>query len=605
MRRSFWIDDRTTSESNGDDGIRRRRSRREDFPPTESKISVCARVKPDDEPDNGKSRVTLPLHQRLALIRMSQNLESNKEALGVLKVQGNWFGKKWTEENDNGGNDDAEIAKDEAPRGKWSHSGTANSHSNSSSNAVPSLSSGIHSVDDRQNRVVVIDPTKGLREFRFDNVLPSLCSQQYMYDVSTMGLVSDFINGSNAVILAYGQTGSGKTYTMHGPNNTTLTNIIHPCTNDNWGIIPRVCNEVFSTIAYRRTNLNLTFTTSISLSYIEIFGDTVSDLLNNGSPCGQSKVAAQRYVLDGAAEKPAETFQDAAALLMKGEKQRRTASTAMNERSSRSHTIVIVTLRQRCLESGKSVTSKLFLADLGGSEKQKKSQPLSLKSRNDSRGIDIASMDNGSSERMMEAVKINLGLLALKRCAMALNSKKKTKRHQHVPYADSKLTMLLSEGLGGNCKATVIICTSQNPRHYAETIDTFAFGQACSQISKVVFSRQNKHDLIYDLISDIDEKIKTCQEKIRKYERWEVREERRVDEFGDVEVRKTTVLVGADEYRHELVGLLFRKAELTGTRLDYTDLHGVSKRSPGMTTFGFGNAHEFGMGAQFKVRRDV
>ena len=81
----------------------------------------------------------------------------------------------------------------------------------------------------------------------------------------------------------------------------------------------------------------------------------------------------------------------------------------MNDKSSRAHTAFIVKLEQTCVTTNVSVTNRLFFADLGGSEKIKKSQPHnSSESKNQRR------------EREVEAININLGLLALKQCVESL-----------------------------------------------------------------------------------------------------------------------------------------------------------------------------------------
>jgi hypothetical protein len=97
-----------------------------------------------------------------------------------------------------------------------------------------------------------------------------------------------------------------------------------------------------------------------------------------------------------------------------GEQQKRRATTAMNDRSSRAHSIFIMTLKQSHPHSTITLKSRLFLADLGGSEKIKKS------------GVDAGQVREGAAEQfslgfelgqhMREAVNINLGLLALKKC---------------------------------------------------------------------------------------------------------------------------------------------------------------------------------------------
>ena len=75
------------------------------------KINVYARFRPStqalkrqakvdvmkaSEPEESTVEVNLPLHQRLAMIKISHRLSSNKEALKVLAAEGGWFHKKWT-----------------------------------------------------------------------------------------------------------------------------------------------------------------------------------------------------------------------------------------------------------------------------------------------------------------------------------------------------------------------------------------------------------------------------------------------------------------------------------------------------------------------------
>jgi hypothetical protein len=525
----------------------------------ENKIVVCARMKPlstttpkDSISENHK--VILPLHQRLSLIRMSRNLKSNGEALRILQVQGGWFGEKWKQEraaNEKPGTEEtSEAEKDEVP--------------------LPSLSGGVHLIDSNNDRLFVVDPTKGLREFSFDRVLPGLSSQDDTYEQCARTLVADFINGSNATCFAYGQTGSGKTYTMFGPHDPHKPCMSFDQFSNEWGIVPRAIHEVFEAIEFRKANLHIEIEADVSMSYIEIYGDKVSDLLRKRSPCGHSRVAAQRYVLDGAAEKKVSSFDDAMDLLNQGEQEKRTASTAMNKRSSRAHTLLILTLRQEVAKSKQAMTSRLFLVDLGGSEKLKKSQA------------------NGNQIRTQEAVNINLGLLALKRCTEALNSSSKSRKN-YVPYADSKLTMLLSPGLGGNSKSCVIICAAQDPSHAKETLNTIAFGRAISKVSNN-FKRGDSEAMLQHLLEEIDRGIAECGEKIRRNERWETTEERRLDIYGEVEIRKTTVLVGAESYRLELENLLHRRVQLAGTTIaNYV----------GSGIIGFGNAHQYGMGQKY------
>jgi len=341
----------------------------------------------------------------------------------------------------------------------------------------------------------MVEPTKGLREYNFDGVLGATSSQTSLYESCAKMLVADFINGYNATILCYGQTGSGKTYSMFGPDvgrDESVDRLAFSFTGKNTtskvdGIVPRACSEVLLAIERRKDNSVKTFESKLSLSYIEIYGDEVSDLLRGGAQCFHSKVAAQRYVLSGAAEKPVESMQEINEILIAGEKQKRKAATAMNERSSRAHCLIVLSLEQKCIQTGVSCSSKLFLADLGGSEQVKKSKVEVGKSKHiqalERKYLSKPSVDEGGTgtegkdaeepgeeepefstgfrkgDRMREAVYINLGLLALKKVVKSLNSN--DKKSTYVPYADSKLTMLLSSGLGGDSKTAIVVCASR------------------------------------------------------------------------------------------------------------------------------------------------
>ena len=166
-------------------------------------ISVYARFKPlsTSQYQVGRS-ITLPLHQRLALIRIDKSLDSNKDALQVLKDQGAWFKERWDEiEKDSCGNVDT----------------TRNVE-------MPEISSGVKKIDVKNARVVVLDPTKGLQEYQFDGVMNDDISQKDVYDLSTRGLVCDLINGVSATCIVYGQTGSGEDGQITTAAATSTTN---------------------------------------------------------------------------------------------------------------------------------------------------------------------------------------------------------------------------------------------------------------------------------------------------------------------------------------------------------------------------------------------
>jgi kinesin family protein 5 len=161
---------------------------------------------------------------------------------------------------------------------------------------------------------------------------------------------------------------------MFGPDGTESPRdptLYGSSDGDSRGLVYRACAEIIQEVS-QRTKIGIR--TSIGVSYVEVFGDTVSDLLRSGARCGHSKVAAQRFVLTGAAQVEASSLSEIMHLLRIGEDQKRRAATMMNERSSRAHSILILSLTQLNLETGVERTSKMFLADLGGSEQVKKSQ---------------------------------------------------------------------------------------------------------------------------------------------------------------------------------------------------------------------------------------
>lgn len=130
----------------------------------------------------------------------------------------------------------------------------------------------------------------------------------------------------------------------------------------------------------------------------------------------------------------------------------------MNAESSRSHSIFVVTVTQKNIETGSAKSGQLFLVDLAGSEKVGKT--------------------GASGQTLEEAKKINKSLSALGMVINALTDGKST----HVPYRDSKLTRILQESLGGNSRTTLIINCSPSGYNDAETLSTLRFGMRAKSI---------------------------------------------------------------------------------------------------------------------------
>lgn len=546
------------------------------------KISVFARFRPDSEPERSESvpgvpeandgqAVVLPLHQRLSMIRMSGKASSNRAALRVLASEGEWFQAKWSSLKNK--EKVGDVADENVSNKAYLLDADSSLNLRQGEKQLDFIKANpervlarVQSLDSGMGRVVMVAPDVGLREFSFDGVLPLECPQSRVYDMSTRRLVMDFVNGYNATCIAYGQTGSGKTYSMFGPAEF-LDSFAHTHASPSdatRGIVPRACQEIISAISHPSRRA-MGVESTIGVSYVEIFGDYVSDLLSYGARCGQSKVASQRFVLSGAAEHKVNDLNDVYSALKIGEQSKRRAATAMNERSSRAHSLFIITLHQKSAVSGVERHSRLFMADLGGSEQVKKS---GVEAGGHKQGVDEQfSAGFEKAEHMREAVNINLGLLALKKCIDSLNNKS-----CYCPYQDSKLTMLLSQGLGGNSKTSVIICGSMSPKHAAETVATLRFGERCALVEN---ESRNNSNMLASVLAELDGQITRLEATIKLKERWEVIEEVRTDSLAEAntleaaiggrEVKKVSQLVGAETERKLLETLLIRRASFTGS----------------------------------------
>lgn len=511
-------------------------------------ISVCVRFKPKKDFGGGQ-RVVLPLHQRMKLIKATG--ASGPDYRRLLFGGGTSADSFWSEaddvlvqkgptkqrvqhvtiNDDEVTNDEEEKTTDPFPENNISFSPHNEQDDELKEDSVPfahipKTEANILGSDSK--RVLMCVPGMGLREFEFDCVYPATATQTTVYQ-QTRFLVLDFINGLNACLLCYGQTGSGKTFTMFGPDEQASTSIY---VDGDSGLVPRVCRDVWRAMQeWKQMKCEL------SVSYVEVFGDEINDLLHEGGRVGAWQGVAARAVHEGAAAVLIRSEEDLQNALLTGERAKRRAATAMNERSSRAHSLLLLSLT-RSSDTGE-VRSVMCLADLGGSEQVKKS------------GVE--------GERMVEAIQINMGLLALKNVITALVRKTKHSL-EHVPYQASKLTMLLQSALGGNSKTMVITTGSTEASNAQETLAVLRFGEKCCMVQNVAKKNIN---FAAELIRAIEKEIKHCEQQIKLKERWETVKVVRQDMEGQ-ETQVVTALVGAEQERSVMEGLLKQKAALLG-----------------------------------------
>eukprot|EP00462_Mataza_sp_D1_P020160 CAMPEP_0175136002 /NCGR_PEP_ID=MMETSP0087-20121206/9038_1 /TAXON_ID=136419 /ORGANISM="Unknown Unknown, Strain D1" /LENGTH=645 /DNA_ID=CAMNT_0016418719 /DNA_START=30 /DNA_END=1967 /DNA_ORIENTATION=- len=379
--------------------------------------------------------------------------------------------------------------------------------------------------------VVMCAPGVGIREFGFDAVLHQRTTQAQFYTSSKAAdFVTRFLNGQKVCILCYGQTGSGKTHTMYGPNSSTASKLSSD--NADAGFVTRVLKDVVDGLATRR---RAGARSELFLSYVEVYGEAVNNLLKGGEAIGNWRGVATRTVLQGGAAVEVESQAHLESLLMAGENAKRWAETAMNARSSRSHVLLLLTMKQHLPGREEVVSSSLCLADLGGSEQIKKSK--------------------AKGQQLAEAVNINMGLLALKNVISGLQL-----RRQHIPYHSSNLTMLLSEALGGDARTLVVVTASLRSEHGVETLQSLRFGEQCAGVQNTANTGVSN---VQAILQQLDKDIAECEEYIKKHQRWENIEVVRHDVVDDRSVGKErqlkTVIVGAEQQQAELKVLLERR----------------------------------------------
>ncbi|PMD21318.1 kinesin heavy chain [Hyaloscypha hepaticicola] len=291
-----------------------------------------------------------------------------------------------------------------------------------------------------------LDSKEASGAFTFDRVFDMNSRQKDVFDFSIKSTVDDILNGYNGTVFAYGQTGAGKSYTMMG---TDIDN------DEGRGVIPRIVEQIFASILSSPGSIEYT----VRVSYMEIYMERIRDLLaphNDNLPVHEEK--NRGVYVKGLLEIYVSSVQEVYEVMRRGGSARAVASTNMNAESSRSHSIFVITITQKNVETGSAKSGQLFLVDLAGSEKVGKT--------------------GASGQTLEEAKKINKSLSAL---GMVINNLTDGKS-SHIPYRDSKLTRILQESLGGNSRTTLIINCSPSSYNDAETLSTLRFGMRAKAI---------------------------------------------------------------------------------------------------------------------------
>ncbi|CAM8989251.1 unnamed protein product [Rhodiola kirilowii] len=289
----------------------------------------------------------------------------------------------------------------------------------------------------------------------YDRVFDGNSTQEEVFE-DTRYLVQSSIDGYNVCIFAYGQTGSGKTFTIYGSEN-------------NPGLTPRATSELFKIM---RKDANK-YSFSLKTYMVELYQDTLVDLLlpknSKRLKLDIKKDAKGMVSVENVTVASISTIEELKSIIQRGSERRHTSGTQMNDESSRSHLVLSIVIESTNLQTQTVSRGKLSFVDLAGSERVKKS--------------------GSSGGQLKEAQSINKSLSALGDVISALAS-----GGQHIPYRNHKLTMLMSDSLGGNAKTLMFVNISPAESNLDETYNSLTYASRVRSIvndpSKNVASKE-------------------------------------------------------------------------------------------------------------------
>lgn len=279
-------------------------------------------------------------------------------------------------------------------------------------------------------------------EFEFDNTFSEQESSESLYKYSIKPLIPLLFNKGVVTCFAYGQTGSGKTYTMRGVQEVAI-------------------HDLFTFGSKSSTPMNYT------VSFFEIYGGRLFDLLNNRNKLVLLEDANQKIQVQGITEKAVRSPEEMLKVIEYGHTVRTTHATTSNDTSSRSHAICQITVRS----DSHNVAGKFLLVDLAGSERAQDCQ-------------------SNNRQRRLEGAEINKSLLSLKECIRALDA-----HGPHIPFRASKLTMVLRDSFIATKKQiriVMIACVSPGKNSADHTLNTLRYAERLKDKSSLGYTHMAK-----------------------------------------------------------------------------------------------------------------
>ncbi|KAJ6415183.1 hypothetical protein OIU84_004053 [Salix udensis] len=320
--------------------------------------------------------------------------------------------------------------------------------------------------------LVISNPSKpgkdSHRLFKFNKVFAPAATQEEVF-LDTQPLIRSVLDGYNVCIFAYGQTGSGKTFTMSGPNISS---------KEDWGVNYRALNDLFQISQHRKSSISY----EVGVQMVEIYNEQVRDLLSSDGPHKRlgiwSTTQPNGLAVPDASMHAVTSTEDVLELMNIGLMNRAVGATVLNERSSRSHSVLTVHVHGMDLKTSAVLRGNLHLVDLAGSERVDRSEVI--------------------GERLREAQHINKSLSALGDVIFSLSQKS-----QHVPFRNSKLTQVLQSSLGGQAKTLMFVQLNPDVDSYSETISTLKFAERVSGIELGAAKSNNEGRNIRELMVQV------------------------------------------------------------------------------------------------------
>ncbi|XP_031600748.2 kinesin-like protein KIF18A isoform X1 [Oreochromis aureus] len=336
-----------------------------------------------------------------------------------------------------------------------------------------------------RNRNINKRANKDLK-FVFDQVFDENATQLDIFENTTKGVLDGVMNGFNCTVFAYGATGAGKTHTMLGSQNDP-------------GVMYRTMKELFKRMEDAKEEKEF----AVAFSYLEVYNEQIRDLLANAGPLAVREDSSKGVVVQGLTLHKPKSAEQILEALDSGNRNRTQHPTDMNANSSRSHAVFQIYLRQQDKTASLNhnvCVAKMSLIDLAGSER--------------------ASATNAKGARLREGANINRSLLALGNVINALADPKSKKAH--IPYRDSKLTRILKDSLGGNCRTVMIANVSPSSKSYDDTHNTLKYANRAKEIKSSLKSNVVSLDSHIGQYAVVCEKqrqeIMQLKQKLKEYE---------------------------------------------------------------------------------------